>query len=105
MGGVVYKNDEFLFSLGYEGPDAYLKDENGFPVVETVRKANRKMQLFLLELLRPETWGKPRKMDVPQKCGVLTIGDVTKKPENSWAASIKARQWKSRSRRIRDAKP
>ena len=31
--GVVYKNDEFLLSLGYEGPEAYLKDENGNPVI------------------------------------------------------------------------
>jgi hypothetical protein len=36
MGGVVYKNDEFLLSLGYEGPDAYLKDENGIPVLESL---------------------------------------------------------------------
>ena len=32
MGGVVYKNDKFLLSLGYEGPDAYLRDENGIPI-------------------------------------------------------------------------
>ena len=104
MGGVVYKNDEFLLSLGYEGPDAYLKDENGIPVLETVRKANPKMLRFLLELLRPDKWGKHQKRDVPHNGGVLVIGDVTKKPENSSAASIKARQWKSRSRKIEKAK-
>jgi hypothetical protein len=63
MGGVVYKNDEFLLSLGYEGPDAYLR--NGIPALETVRKANPKMLLFLLEWQRPEKWGKRRKIDVP----------------------------------------
>jgi len=47
----------------------------------------------------------PPKIDVPQKGGVLVIGDFTEKPENSSAASIKARKWKSRSRRIREAKP
>ena len=104
MGGVVYKNDEFPLSLGYEGPDAYLKDENGNPALENVHKANPKMLRFLLEWLRPDKWGKHRKIDVPQKCGVVIIGDVTKKPENSSAASIKARQWKSRSRKIEKAK-
>ena len=64
---MVYKNDEFLLSLGYKGPDAYLTDENGNPVVETVRNPNRKMLRFLLEWLRPEKWGKDRKIDVPQK--------------------------------------
>jgi hypothetical protein len=104
-GGVVYKNDEFLLSLGYEGPDAYLRDENGIPVLETIRKANPKMIRFLLEWQRPDEWGKHPKTDVPQKGGVRVISDITKKPENSSAASIKARQWKSRSRRIREAKP
>ena len=61
MGGVVYKNDEFLLSLGYEGPDAYLTDENGDPVVETVRQPNLKMLRFFLEWVRPEKWGKDRK--------------------------------------------
>ena len=104
MGGVVYKNDEFLLSLGYEGPDAYLRDENGIPVLETMCKANPTMLRFLLELLRPHKWVKHPKIDVPQKGGVVIIGDITKKPENSSAASIKARQWKSRSKRIRGAK-
>jgi hypothetical protein len=104
-GGVVYKNDEFLLSLGYKGPDAYLTDENGFPVVETVRNPNPKMLRFLLEWLRPEKWGEDRNTDVPQRGGVLVLGDTTKKPENSSAASVKPRKWKSRSKMIRDAKP
>jgi hypothetical protein len=104
-GGVVYKNDELLLSLGYKGPDAYLTDENGDPVVETVRNPNPKMLRFLLEWLRPEKWGEDRKTDVPQRGGVLVLGDTTKKPENSSAASVKARKWKSRSKMVRDAKP
>ena len=93
-GGVVYKNDEFLLSLGYKGLDAYLTDENGYPVVETVRNPNPKMLRFLLEWLRPEKWGEDRNTDVPQRTGVLVLGDTTKKPENSSAASVKARKWK-----------
>jgi hypothetical protein len=103
MGGVVYKTDEVLVNLGYEGPDAYLRDENENPVVETIRKLNGKMIRLLLEWRRPEKYGKRRKIDVPRK-GVLVIGDITKKPEHSWAASIKARKWKSRSGMIRKAK-
>ena len=37
-GRVSYKFDPVLRSLGHQGPDAYLKDENGDPVPETVRK-------------------------------------------------------------------
>jgi hypothetical protein len=107
MGGVVYKNDEFLLSLGCEGPDA-LKDENGIPVLETVRKANpkmiSKMIRFLLELLRPDKYGKHRKIDVPHH-GVLVIGDAdSDKPKNSSAASVKARKWKAAMRMIRETK-
>ena len=61
-------------SLGCEGPDAYLKDENGISVLETVRRANPKMIRFLLEWLRPDKWGKHRKVDVPHHCAVLVIG-------------------------------
>ena len=100
----VYKTDEVLVNLGYEGPDAYLRDENGNPVVETIRKLNGKMIRLLLECLRPKKYGKRRKHDVPQKGGVLVIGDSTKKPENSCAASIRARKWKSRWGMIRKAK-
>jgi hypothetical protein len=50
------------------------------------------MQQFLLEWARPESWGKNRKIDIPQKGGVLVIaGDVTKKPEYNTIASVKAR--------------
>ena len=81
MGGVVYKTDQFLLDLGYQGPDAYLRDENGNPVVETVRKPNGKMLRFLLEWLRPDKWGKHPKIDVPQKCGVLVVGGTTQEAQ------------------------
>ena len=88
MGGVVYKNDELLLSRGYEGPDGYLRDENGIPVLETSRKPNGKMLRFLLELVRPETYGKHRKIDVPHNGGVLVVGgirhDIPKKVNNGY---------------------
>ena len=104
MGGVVYKYDEALLSLGFEGPDAYQRDEYGDPVVETVRKANPKMMLRLLEWKRPDPWDKHRKIDVPHQCGVLVVGDPAKKKREAISASIKARKWKARSRMLRNAK-
>jgi len=92
-------------SLGCEGPDAYLKDENGISVLETVRRANPKMIRFLLEWLRPDKWGKHRKVDVPHHCAVLVIrGADSDRPKNSSAASVKARKLKAAMRMIRETK-
>ena len=106
MGGVVYKYDELLLSLDYVGHDAYLRDENGAPVVETVREKNPKMLRLYLAWRLPDEFGKRRKIDIPRNCSVLVIGATPKKFDTSkaTAASIKARQWKSRSRIIRQAK-
>ena len=76
MGGVVYKTDESLVDLGYEGTDAYLRDENGKPVVETIRNRNGKMIRSYLERKRPEKCGKRRKIDVPHNGGVLVVGGI-----------------------------
>jgi hypothetical protein len=78
QGRVVYKIDPHLSSLGREGPDAYLKDENGNPVPETIRKQDPKMIRWLLERLRPDTYGKKRKIDVTHQGGVLVVGGVVK---------------------------
>src|SRR6202035_5763283 len=64
-----------------------------------------KMARHFLEWQRPEKWGKRRKRHVPHNTGVLVIGgDVTKKPEYDTTASVKARKWKSFSRKFREAK-
>jgi hypothetical protein len=98
MGGVIYKTEQSLVDRGLRGPDAYLRDANGIPVVETIRNPNGKMLRFLLELLRPKKWGKHRKIDVPQTGGVLVVGgiphDIPNKVNNGTAASVKARKWK-----------
>ncbi len=103
-GRVVYKIDQGLVDHGYQGPDAYLRDENGNPIPETVRKVDMKAMRFWLEWHRPEKWGKHPKIKAPREGGVLVIGDVTKKPEYNTAASVKARKWKAGSRMIREAK-
>ena len=103
-GRVMYKMDQDLVSQGYQGPDAYLKDENGNPIPETIRKVDMKAMLFILEWYRPNTWGKHPKIDVLREGGVLVIGDVTKKPKYNTAASVRTRRWKAGSRMIREDK-
>ena len=100
----MYKIDQGLVGLGCEGPDAYLRDENGNPIPETVHKVDMKASGYVLKRHRPETWGRHRKIDAPREGGVLVIGDVTKKPEYNTAKSVRARKWKADSRRIRDEK-
>ena len=103
-GHVMYKIDQGLVGLGYQGPDAYLKDENGKPVPETVHKEDTKAQLRVLKRHRPDTWGKRPKINAPREGSVLVIGDVTKKPKCNTAKSVRARKWKADSRRIREEK-
>ena len=63
------------------------------------------MARHFLEWQRLEKWGKRRKRHVPHNAGVLVIGgDETKKPEYDTIASVKARRWKSFSRKFRQAK-
>jgi hypothetical protein len=101
--GITYKTDPFLVDLGFKGSEAYARDENGSPIEDEPRRPNLKMMQFFLELKRPETYGKRRKRDIPQSGGVLVIGGP-KKPEINNAASIKAREWKSISRKVQEPK-
>jgi hypothetical protein len=80
-------------------------DENGNFIFEACGQPNMKTARHFLEWQRPEQWGERRKRHVPHNTGVLVIGgDVTKKPEYDTTASVKARKWKSFSRKFREAK-
>ena len=95
----MYKIDQGLVGLGFEGPDAYLRDENGNPVPETVRKLDMKAMRFSWSGTVPRRGASTRRSTLLREGGVLVIGgDVTKKPEYNTAASVKARKWKSGSR-------
>jgi hypothetical protein len=74
-GGVVYKYDEALLSLGFEGPDAYARDQNGNPIPEVIFKARArgKMIRFLLELWYPDKYGNHPKIDIPQQGGIVFV--------------------------------
>ena len=78
QGRVTYKTDWYLWSLGRRGPDAYLKDENGNPIPETIRKVDPKMIRYLLPRLRSTVYGWDRTVDVPRQGGVLVIGGPVK---------------------------
>jgi hypothetical protein len=82
----------------------YARDENGEFIVEARGPGNVKMLKFLLQLLRPEKWGKARKRKICRSGGVLVIGERPNRSENNCAASIRARQWKSASRKIEKTK-
>jgi hypothetical protein len=101
-GRVIYKIDEGLAGLGYEGPDAYLRDENGRPVPETIHKEDTKAQLHVLKRHRPETWGKRPKRDVLREGGVLVIGEVKRKYNTD--KSVRAKKWKADLRRLQEEK-
>jgi hypothetical protein len=81
------------------------KKEDGREVPHLyVRRPNGKMIRFLLARKFPEKYGKHPKVDVPQQGGIVLIG-APKKPKKTCApASVKARQWKALSRRVREAK-
>jgi len=81
-------------------------DENGNFILEACGQPNMKMARHFLEWRLPEKYGERPKRHVPHNTGgVLVIGgDVTKKPEYDTNASVKARKWKSFSRKFQEAK-
>jgi hypothetical protein len=104
LGPVIYKTDPQLVHLGYQGTDAYARDENGNFIVEGFGPGNKKMQLIWLAMERPEVWGKRRKRKIARTGGVLVLGERPKRSASSYAASIKARKWKSMSRKVQKLK-
>ncbi len=76
--GVIYKTGLVLWSLGRRGRDAYLKDENGDPVPETVRKFDPKMIRWLLARQFPDKYGMDWKIDDTHEGGVLVVGGRSK---------------------------
>jgi hypothetical protein len=95
------KVDEAAWKIAMGEP--YKKDGREVPHLY-VRRPNGKMMRFLLERKFPEKYGKHPKVDVPQQGGVVLIGAPMKPKKTCAAASIKARQWKALSRRLRETK-
>ena len=97
-GRVVYKIDQELVGRGFQGPDAYLRDENGKPVPETVHKEDTKAHAACLEEAPSRYVGQtPQRRNAPRVGGVLVIGrDVTKKPKYNTDKSVRARKLEGR---------
>jgi hypothetical protein len=104
LGPVIYKTAPQLVSLGYQGTDAYAKDEDGNFIVEGFGPGNKKMQRILLEMELPEVWGRRRKSKIARTGGVVVLGERPKRSASSYAASIKARKWKSMSSKVQKLK-
>jgi hypothetical protein len=98
--GIKFKTDPSLVKLDYRGVDAYAIDENGDYIEEGVRQPNIKMMLVYLAWKRPDAWGKHPKRDILRTGGVAVVGGRSGKSENSHAGSIRARKWKSISRKV-----
>ena len=75
-----------------------------FPGSEAYVAPNLKMMLAWLEWKCPEKWGKRRKADATPRSPILVVGGA-KKPKPSTAASVRARQWKSRSKMVGSSPP
>jgi hypothetical protein len=74
QGRVIYKLDPLKLRLGMEGMDAYLLDEEGYPVPESVEKQDPDLMQFLLKGLMPETFGNKTKIEMEGKIsGVLVV--------------------------------
>jgi hypothetical protein len=106
MGRVVYKTDPFLSDvLGLTGPDAYAVDENGDFIVEAVTPPKPKWIRLWLEIRRPDVWAERKHRKSNIRTGVLIVGSNVPKdrPDKAIEASVKIRQLKALSKRMRDA--
>lgn len=74
QGRVKYQLDEFMYSLGFRGPESYLRDAEGKPIPEMLRKQDPEMIRWLAEKRFPQTYGKQQRIDVAHSGGVLVIG-------------------------------
>lgn len=75
-GRVQYKYDRDLLALGMTGEAAYLLDEFGDPVPETIPLLDLEMIRWLLSRRMPEKYGNKQQIDVNHKHnhGVLVVG-------------------------------
>ena len=75
-GHVTYRDDEELVRLGATPgtPEAWLRDENGRPIPETVTKQSEECLMFIAKAHRPEIYGTKVNMTVEKRIGVLVVG-------------------------------
>ena len=104
--GVKFKINKVFLKFGGPAIRAYTEDENGNRIEVPLGRPNSKMLRFMMEWEWPEKYGKHPKGDIPRIDGVLVIGERTKKrkrPKSNCASRVRARRWKSLSRKVRAA--
>jgi len=81
-GHVIYRVDEDLVRLGFTGPDAYLRDEKGHPIPETVTKQSEEMMLAIVKAYRRDRWSTHVSVDVNKRVQTtLVVGPKKSAPE------------------------
>jgi hypothetical protein len=81
QGRVIYQLDPDLVDLGATGAAAYLRDENGKPIPETVMKQDSDLMQFILKARKPEVYGNKQSIDITHQGGVLVVGVQAKSAE------------------------
>jgi hypothetical protein len=82
QGRVKYQEDPEKIALGLTGADAYMVDEFGAPIPETVLKQDPDLMMFILKARKPEVYGTKQQIDVNHRGGVLVVGMTAKTPQD-----------------------
>ena len=77
--GVIYKLDQVKLDLGLEGMEAYLLDDHGHPIPQTIIEQDPDMMRFILKTRRRNVYGDHTSVDMVHSGGVLVVG-VKKTP-------------------------
>lgn len=80
-GRVIYRIDPELEGLGFTGSDAYLLDEDGKPIPESIHRQDPKVMLAVLRAWRRDRYGADDKRDVNVRGGVMVVGVRAKTSE------------------------
>ena len=73
-GRVIYQIDPELEGLGFTGPAAYLRDDDGKPIPERIQHQDTEVMLEWVRAHNKEVWGRSDKLDVNVRGGVMVVG-------------------------------
>jgi hypothetical protein len=88
--GVIYKLDQDKLDLGLTDMEAYLHDEHGKPIPETIIEQDPDMMRFILKTRRQRVYGDHTSVDMVHSGGVLVVG--VKKTEAELEAAYGGKQ-------------
>ncbi len=88
--GIIFYTDPDLIALGFTGEEAYLRDENGEPVPQTVPLLDPEMVRWVLSRKRPDSYGNRMQVQHEHKVGgVLVVGATKSSAELEAAYQMK----------------